>query len=277
MDRRLKNRHCSSTILFFTSTCLVAALCIINIVDTVHIWNSQGFSELHYIPTFLQFGGNIILLVGGVAPALILDGVKLLPHVRVFFMSWTLWLELSYFLSVCFSIALYQISSSMKSTPRQSELIGLDAKVISIIGPVFLQVVIKVTNANVLLLGWGTTFASLILSAIFCPKSINCLDPVYAVIVGVVMLEFDGLMREMWSSTHVSISNKENSLQRTIAGFAIKEKEQASLMKKIITNVTHDLLTPIQALEMGVDAIYDVSAVDDGTDAAELLQSMRGV
>ena len=132
--------------------------------------------------------------------------------------------------------------------------------------PLLMQLYTNLTIPTTALLSWLLSFCAILVSTVYFAPAAGIEALFCCISCGLMMIEVG---RRQWKIYKDSQRGLENSSD-TKNGDG-KLQSQADLLKVVIANFTHDLMTPIQALEMGIDTMQSVvsasarqNGVDDG-------------
>lgn len=155
---------------------------------------------------------------------------------------------------------------------------------VTLMCPVFLWVLYEHPRPESVAITWIISLFSIVIAVSISAADQVVWFPLYSVFIGLALYDAFGRSHtELTSSSSSSSSTKESNRDHTMS--ISKVEAQTEILKQIIANVTHDLLTPLQALEMGIETMQSIvtptsSLLNPGceeNESLELLQSMRGI
>lgn len=165
---------------------------------------------------------------------------------------------------------------------RQQSTASLNYAFIVLLCPIFLQTFGPKTSMRAYLVSFIISFTCILITTSSLHNDDFVWLPLYSGLVGMSLLSTHAegiysLFRD--SKIGTEMDSKYSANRDEESGEVMKY--QTDILKQIITNIIHDLLTPIQALEMGLDTMnsYTVEAnslTPDNEYSSELVQSMQG-
>lgn len=187
---------------------------------------------------------------------------------------------------VCASsgVGLYAISAALQNYNQdgQNDLFFLDDSTVALLTPFIVQLALKSSNIHVVILAWTISFLSLIIADIALQyKSPHHLFPLFSLLVGVAMYDLEKRHRELLTTIEIEADETKVDIDNLLSDHEVLQKENSYLLSQIIVNVTHDLLTPIQGLGMGLDSLLSSIGLPNSVEiefdeAMEVIMSMKG-
>lgn len=192
-----------------------------------------------------------------------------------------------------FSLGLFLISSGVDGkcsssnqfweripcTHRYASIrLPFDLLIIVLLSPVLYSVVFGTLCPRVLFVSWSLSFSSLVISASLSQAESLFIYPFFSVVVGWILYESRKFLYFILKYNHQYYEIRHSS--RSDSRSNTKLCKQMNILKQLIGNVIHDILTPMQALEIGVDTLHSMlvalGAQIIDADFWDLMQSMRG-
>ena len=256
---------------YFSSVTLFAATCGFSVFFFVNLLSPELSTGNQTVYT----AGSIILLLGVILPGWMI----IFCHVHSYIVTTVsmVWFKDRFFPTLHHSIVLCTpigfglclLSTLLHPKCYSQSLLGavfnchlsdvspsisLNYVIIVMICPLTLQHSPCCMSKKITALSWLISFVMIVAVSLMSRSHDGDLLPLYSCCVGLTMYNAEriltlSILRTLFSSESCSLNPEDQALVA-----------QMNLLKVVITNFTHDLLTPIQALEMGVDTMYGLTS-----------------